>query len=305
MRARWFALLMAGCLGAGLWWLQGEVFAKEQKTECAKRTLFWRFVVVTSAVTEDRELALRGSWVQRVPAVWYGDDTRRGKKKVTDSVYTDALARGEGYQYMSFKMAWVWEQETKRAKFPDWTVRVFDDSFIFSRSLRAELSSLNPEEPVLVGHRHFSHRGKFAYPDGGMPWCVSRGAMRKVKFAEIGRRCVNGTVDEARVRGMVERDESCKRRGNASSVWCVEDMVLWKCFAEAGVKFRQFRAQSWPPPGGPFGAEFRPTLIRSVIGETNAEDLLVPLHYVALHPIAGEEQRRMWGLARRYESLKK
>ena len=104
---------------------------------------------------------------------------------------------------------------------------------------------------------------------------------------------------------MVEASESCKTGKKKNSVWCVEDMVLWKCFAEAGVKFREFRAEAWPPQGGPFGAEFRPALIRSVVGETNAEDLLVPLHYVALHPIAGKEQRKMWDLARKYEKEKK
>jgi hypothetical protein len=81
------------------------------------------------------------------------------------------VARGKGYEHMFYKLRWIWQYVADQIE-SEWYVRHYDDVYIFRNALYNELSSYDSKIPLLIGHRHYSQKGHFAFPDGGTLFVV-------------------------------------------------------------------------------------------------------------------------------------
>ena len=122
-----------------------------------------------------------------------------------------------------------------------------------------------------MGHRHYS-KGGFAYPDGGNPWCLSRAALELWRRAGISR-CSGERLSAARARQLFGPEShewaNCRDR-RKPGLWCAEDIFLFFCLRELGVRFVHYRGKSWPPQDL-LRLSFEPTFARSVRGEVESE----------------------------------
>lgn len=224
---------------------------------------------------------MQKTWGSRVKIEWFLEGETPAPKelgkvvKVTDDKYLRALQRGEGYKFMTFKMQWIWDHALNNGPTADWYVRHWEDNYVFVDALKRELSMFvfraghfvlfeliglyNPNEPILVGHRHYS-KGNFAFPDGGGAWSVSEGAA-KLWRAQGPKQCANGVLSEAKAReifGPVSHEWAvCKvlclisfvcrvmlflqKDPKNPGLWCAEDIFLWYCLKQLGVRFVHYR----------------------------------------------------------------
>lgn len=68
------------------------------------------------------------TWGSQVAIQWYSEGKRFPKElgnvvEVRDETYLAAVARGEGYKFMMYKMQWVWDHVLKHAPPSDWYIR--------------------------------------------------------------------------------------------------------------------------------------------------------------------------------------
>lgn len=293
---RWVVWVVSG---VGLGWLLRSVLLV---APLPARPPFWQFLGVTCPARHGWAAAVVATWGGGVPLQWFSDFSPTfpaalgSVVTVEDATYEAALRNGSGYKFMAFKLQWVWHwtarhwlDDPRRSESPPprWFVRHWDDSYVFVASLERELRLYNPDEPLLIGHRHYS-QGQVAYPDGGNPWCLSVGALRLWHRAGISS-CLGKTVSADAARAMLGPPShpwaNCKDP-ERPGLWCAEDIYLWSCLRRLGVRFVHYRGRSWPARelGTP---AFAPTLRRSALGQMDWPDLLATSndYYAALHPV--------------------
>ena len=270
---------------------------------------FWAFIGVSSALTRTKPTLVMSTWASRLPketVQWYGegefDNSLGSVIEVTDAVYRSAVERKEGYKFMAFKLQWIWHDAlTRISKDTKWLIRHFDDVYIFLNSLHSELELYDPDQPILIGHRHATVQ-QFPFPDGGNPWILSRGAVKLLREKNVMSGCINGTISPKKARqilGPESHEWANCRDSKKPGLWCAEDVYLWYCMHLAGVKFVHFRGESWFPQDLK-SASFSPTLSKSVLGVSSQDEVsMLPKphyrgNYCALHPVPSSTMKYLW-----------
>lgn len=216
--------------------------------------------------------------------------------RVTDRTYLEALSRKKGYSFMAFKLQWIWNDAFHRLPDSKWYLRFYDDNYIFLLAMKRELELYDSEQPLLVGHRHFSHASNFPYPDGGNPWVLSRGAVRLVR-GNISQ-CL-ATLGPVQARKLFGPKSFCDRK-TKDGLWCAEDIFLWWCMQRLGVKFVHYRGESWFPVNTIGTLNWQQYLIMSSFGITSQYDPeMLPqkakaAYYCALHPVPRSLMHLIW-----------
>jgi len=253
------------------------------------------YLGVTMPKNFEAARAVDQTWGKGQGIVWFSEeqtDAVGNMVVVEDPTYIQAFQQGEkeGYKHMTFKMLWVWDYAYQNLK-AKWYVRHWEDNFVFPKAIEKECSLYDHRQPIIIGTRHRLY--DFDFPDGGSTWIVSQGAL-DLWGPDINK-CTSGIIGEKKARELLgpidvdpERKKwaTCKDLENPG-VWCAEDVYLWYCLKEAGVRFVVFQGSSQHEAVGQVVPEM---FLRSVTGK----DLQWKNHYLAFHKV-NKDQMRWYG----------